>query len=89
MTSPREVVSDMLEGESGEAEDIYNTNGKGGGFGDGRHAWSFIMVGNMTRETKCKLSGPLDECYKKQWYQSELEIMSYTYTCFPFSRHII
>jgi hypothetical protein len=24
---------------------IYNTNGKGGGFGDGRHALSFIMVG--------------------------------------------
>jgi hypothetical protein len=27
----------------------------------------------MMRETKCKLSGPLDGCYKEQWYQSELK----------------
>ena len=40
----------------------------------------FYHGGYITRETKCKLSGPRDECYKEQWYQSELEIMTHTYT---------
>lgn len=45
VTSPKERESDLSVGESGETVDIYNTNGKGGGLGDGRHALSFIMVG--------------------------------------------
>ena len=89
--SPKEVVSDWSVSESGGTEvvDIYNANGKGSGFGGGRHAFAFYHGGYMSRETKCKLSGPLDECYNKQWYQSELEIMTHPPTCLPFSRHII
>ena len=45
VTSPKEVESDLPVAESGETVDIYDTNGKGGGFWDGRHALSFIMVG--------------------------------------------
>jgi hypothetical protein len=40
----------------------------------------FYHGGYMTRETKCKLSGPLDECSKEQRYQSELKIMTHPYT---------
>jgi hypothetical protein len=87
--SPKEVESDLTEGENGGTVAIYDANGKGGGFGDQRHASSFIMGGYITRETKCKLSGPLDECYKEQWYQSELKIITHTYTILPFSRHVI
>ncbi len=41
------LESDWSVGENEEAADIYyDTNGKGGGFGGGRHAQSFIMVGH-------------------------------------------
>ena len=44
VASPK-VESDLLAGESGETLDIYNANGKGDGFWDGKHALSFIMMG--------------------------------------------
>jgi hypothetical protein len=46
VTSPKEVESDLSvdDSENGGTVGIYNTNGKGDGFGDGRHALSFIMV---------------------------------------------
>jgi hypothetical protein len=45
VTSPKEVESDLVRGEDERKVDIYDTSGKGGGFGDGRHALSFIVVG--------------------------------------------
>jgi hypothetical protein len=54
--------SDFSEGENGGTVAIYDMNGKGGGFGDQRHARVvFYRGGCMTRETKWKL--------KEQWYQ--------------------
>ena len=60
VTSPKEVGvvgSELSVGENGGTVDIYNTNGKGSGFGGGRYALSFIVVGTRRGKSCASSTG--------------------------------
>jgi hypothetical protein len=68
VTSPKEVESDLVRGEDGRKVDIYDYQWERWWVWGWKARFVFYRGGYMTRETKCKLSGPLDECCKEQWY---------------------
>ena len=72
VTPPKEVTPLMLSelsvgenGGTGMMVDIYDGDGKGWFISTWNARTVFYHGASWTREAKCKLSGPLDECHKQ------------------------